>query len=288
MTIRRLVIYHADCVDGFTAAWVAWTVYGTQAEYIPAHYGDDPPDVVGKDVLIVDFSYRLGCLESMCREANGVFLIDHHKTAAQELEPWLSGNTDAPMNMGLLFDMDRSGAGLAWDELVKEPRPKLVDYVEDRDLWRWRLECSREISALIGSYEFSFERWEQLSIYLEGSELRERAIDEGAAILRTADRHVANMVEKAGSAVVGGTVVPFINTTSLTSEILGKLAERAAFACGWFQRADGKFVYSLRSRGDFDVSDVAKSFGGGGHKGAAGFTLDYLLPMEKACYCRSR
>lgn len=36
---------------------------------------------------------------------------------------------------------------------------------------------------------------------------------------------------------------------------------------------DNEYKVSLRSKGDADVSEVAKSFGGGGHRNAAGFTV---------------
>lgn len=42
----------------------------------------------------------------------------------------------------------------------------------------------------------------------------------------------------------------------------------------------GRIRCSLRSRGDFDVAAVARHFGGGGHRNAAGCTLD--MPLEEA------
>lgn len=44
------------------------------------------------------------------------------------------------------------------------------------------------------------------------------------------------------------------------------------------EQKDGKFKFSLRSKGDLDVSTIATFYGGGGHKNAAGFTekLDIL------------
>lgn len=267
----RIVIYHASCADGFTAAWCAWLKYGDDAEYLPAQYGDEPPDVTGKDVLIVDFSYpRAVLLDMELQKPRSLRILDHHKTAQEALR----GLSFAK------FDMNRSGAGLAWDELHGLPRPVLVDYVEDRDLWRWKLSASREVSAWLGSFDFDFDTWNDLHDQLSIPGNFQGIVQSGSAILRSADRHAAHMCKQAGRAVVGGYFVPFINTTSLTSEIVGKLAEEATFACGWFQRSDGKFVYSLRSRDGFDVSVIAKQYGGGGHPGAAGFTLDRLIPVE--------
>lgn len=63
--------------------------------------------------------------------------------------------------------------------------------------------------------------------------------------------------------------------TPCSSELVGKLAEGPVpFAVGWFQRGDGKYAYSLRSRGEYDVSKLAVRYGGGGHRNAAGFQSD--------------
>ena len=51
----------------------------------------------------------------------------------------------------------------------------------------------------------------------------------------------------------------------------------------WFRHRDGNYIYSLRSRADsgIDVSAIAKKYGGGGHKNAAGFKLEYLILDER-------
>ena len=81
--MNPLVIYHGGCPDGFCAAWVAHRCYvenGQTPELYAARYGDDPPDVVGREVLIVDFSYPRNVLESMAQQAKSIRLFDHHKT----------------------------------------------------------------------------------------------------------------------------------------------------------------------------------------------------------------
>ena len=269
--MSKIVIYHANCVDGFTAAWCAWRKFGEGATYLAAQYGDPVPAVTpDDDVVIVDFSYPRAELIKLYQSVNSLLVLDHHKTAQADCE-------------GLefcRFDMHRSGAGIAWDELHPHSvRPKLVDYVEDRDLWRWRLESSREISAWISSWKRDgFSAWELLAHDLAAK--FNSCKQQGAAILRALDGYVESLSDKGMLCGIGGHVVPVINTTHAASELVGKMAEAHAFAAGWFQRQDGKFVYSLRSRGDFDVSEVAKQFGGGGHKHAAGFTV-YALIHER-------
>jgi oligoribonuclease NrnB/cAMP/cGMP phosphodiesterase (DHH superfamily) len=256
------VIYHHNCIDGFTAAWCAWKVYGDSATYIPAQYNEPAPDVTGDDVLIVDFSYARSTLLAMRESAKSLRVLDHHKTAEEDLR-------------GLdfcLFDMNRSGAGIAWDELHGSKRPKLVNYVEDRDLWRWKLPESKSVNAWIGSWDFAFKDW---SVVAEDLDLDPSGVrSAGDAILRKDHRYVQSMCREARLIEFAGHVVPVVNAPYVnTSELVGALAENQAFAVGWFQRHDGKYQYSLRSRGDFDVAKLAESFGGGGHRNAAGFTV---------------
>src|SRR3990167_9339886 len=102
--MSTIVIYHSNCFDGFGAAWVLRGVY-PDATFIPATYGDAPPDVTGQDVVIVDFSYPRDVLLAMRQSSRSLVVADHHKTAQANCE-------------GLdfcHFDMNRSGAGLAWD-----------------------------------------------------------------------------------------------------------------------------------------------------------------------------
>lgn len=269
MDRKQLVIYHGSCIDGFTAAWCAWRKFGDSAEYVPGIYGQPPPDVTWRDVLIVDYSYPRAVLLEMKERAASLRVLDHHKTAEADL---------AGLDF-CLFDVNRSGAGIAWDELhPSETRPELVDYVEDRDLWRWKLSGSREVNAYIGSVEQTFEAWEKL--YDECEYLQYEVIAGGKAILRGIDRYCSEMSKQARWVDFAGHTVPVVNAPYInTSELVGYLAERRpeSFAVGWFQRGDGKYQYSLRSRGDFDVSEVAKQFGGGGHKNAAGFTSVELV-----------
>lgn len=260
---RPLVIYHANCIDGFTSAWVAWLKYGIEADYFPASYGDVPPDVTDREVLIVDFSYPREVMVSMAESAKSIRVIDHHKTAQAALEglAWAT------------FDMERSGAGLTWDELFPgKDRPWLVDYVEDRDLWRFKLGASKEINAWIGACRRDyFTDWGNL--FAEGPTV---ACAKGAAVLQFVDRYVHEMAAQAKWVVFEGERVPIVNAPYINiSELVGHLAESAPFAVGWFQRGDGLYAYSLRSRGKegVDVSEIAKRFGGGGHRNSAGFVL---------------
>jgi hypothetical protein len=220
--MKKLVIYHANCADGFTAAWVAWLRNGDCAEYLPAQHGDDPPDVTGRDVLIVDFSYPRATLLEMKAKAASLLVIDHHKTAQTELE-------------GLdfcIFDMTTCGAILTWFRLQLLPNrvPLLISYVNDRDLWKWELPQSREINAYIATIPKEFERWSLLE--REIADGFQGTVSLGKVALSVVEQYVETQKSRAGRATIGGHEIPCINTTFAVSELVGALAEGQPFAAG--------------------------------------------------------
>lgn len=280
MIDKPLVIYHGNCPDGFTAAWCAYDKFDGDCDFVPASYGQEPPDVGGRRVYILDFSYKRPVMRQILSQAHSVVVLDHHKTAQAELDgiidefcmrPDLIANPRGSHLPVVWFDMDKSGARLAWEHFSPgEPVPWLVEYVEDRDLWRWALPKSREVNAALGSYPRTFDQWDRLAA--SGPEVMHRLIGEGEAILRYQDQLVDSICRGAREVEMDGCKILAANTSVLFSEVAGKLSEGRPFGAAWFERADGKTQWSLRSRNDGnDVSEVARRRGGGGHRNAAGF-----------------
>ena len=79
------VIYHANCTDGFGSAYSAWKLLGNRAEYHACSHGQKPPDVKGKTVAILDFSFNNKTTKKMIKDAKALIVIDHHKSAVVEL-----------------------------------------------------------------------------------------------------------------------------------------------------------------------------------------------------------
>lgn len=298
---RPLCIYHGNCADGFTAAWAVWKAI-PDCEFVPGVYGQEPPDVTGRDVtgrdvIMVDFSYKRPVINAMAKAARSILILDHHKTAAQELDGFPSpslGNRwvdhlleadagnyyiddDAPDNVAVIFDMDRSGAQIAWDFFHPgAPRPKLVDYVADRDLWRFALPESREIAAWLFSLDYDFSTWDSATTRLERLWGRDAAVREGAAIERKHHKDIAELLKVTHRRmVIGGMRVLVANMPyTMASDAAGLLAAGEPFAATYFDRGDGQRQFSLRSDDEgLDVSIIAKLYGGGGHQHAAGFQV---------------
>lgn len=272
---KKLCIYHANCVDGFTAWWAVSLKYGEEVEGVAATYGERPPQVAGREVIIVDFSYPREVLEQMCREAVSVMVIDHHKTAIEGLAGL------AMPNLTMILDEKRSGAMLTWlhffPQKVKNgsfyaDAPLLVQYVEDRDLWKWQKKFSKEYNALIGSYEMTLGNWDQLNARLQDTRRNLRNIGEGTAILTDQGKKVKVVVRTAWRMEIGGHDVPVANCPAfMASDVANELSKGELFAATYWDTA-GWRNWSLRSQKEgMDVATVAEGLGGGGHKHAAGF-----------------
>lgn len=275
---KPLCIYHGNCADGFGAAWVVRRYFNREVDFHHGVYGQEPPDVAGREVIMVDFSYKRPVLERMAMSAKMILILDHHKTAAEDLAGYrrpIWGAQNMSEGIWAEFDMDRSGAGLTWDFFYPgKPRPKLLDHIEDRDLWRFALPRTRAIQAAVFSFPYEWDAWDAL---MESGEedLRDLAM-EGEAIDRKMLKDIAELLGVATrEMVIGGHKVPVVNLPyTMASEAAGKLAQDAPFAAAYFDRADAR-VFSLRSRGagGLDVSTIAKGYGGGGHRNAAGFQM---------------
>jgi oligoribonuclease NrnB/cAMP/cGMP phosphodiesterase (DHH superfamily) len=267
----RLVLYHAFCTDGFGAAWAAWKRLGNLASYVPVQHGVPPPPIpAGSQVYILDFAYARAEIEAIRERASSVMVIDHHRTAEEELR-----GLDC-----VLFDNGKSAAVLSWEFFhPEEPVPDLLRYVMDRDLWLHQLPRSREVFAGLSSYPMDFEVWSALDV--------EKLAEEGTIVLRYQKELVSTVCANARMESLAGHRVPVVNAPLLGSEVGEELLKRypeAPFVAIYFDRGDGKRQWSLRSREDFDVSEVARLFQNGGHRQAAGFESDIgrgVMPKPK-------
>lgn len=294
-----LCIYHAGCLDGFTAAWCVWRAY-PNAEFHPGVYNEPPPDVTGKRVVLVDFSYPYVTIMEMARAAQSIIILDHHATAKSALatfkEPPLDLEMDGRVLKGWLpnegvwakFDMNKSGARLAMEHFVSDDllRNPLVHYVEDRDLWRFSSEDTKAICAYLFTQDFSFNNWDSLNAKLRDPETRSQIIETGSTLLEKHDKDVRKLVEmcaREARIYVGSALyqVPIASIPPMYASDAGNLMCQSSPFSATYYDTESYRVFSLRSAAGHgeDVSEIAKYFGGGGHKNAAGFkvTRDHYL-----------
>lgn len=294
---RPLVITHKDCPDGWCAEWLFRRHFGDRADYLACKHGDPVPIQAAMDrprVYVADFSWPLQQMVELAEACGGrMIVLDHHASAESVLFnlcfslPGRFGEVP-----GVIFNLAHSGAYLVWrylkdagatDEVFADGNPPLiVQYVQDRDLWRWELPGSQEINAALSSYPRVAAVWYALHEQLKDQGGYWELFPQGAAILRKQDQEVDAACRRAVEMTVAGHRVLVANTTVHHSEIGERLAAGRAFSATYYDDLPrGLRVWSLRSRGDgIDVSAVAKRFAGGGHRQAAGFQQSLTEPLS--------
>jgi hypothetical protein len=277
-----IVLYHKECPDGVCSAWAVWRTH-PEALYVACRAGERPKCSFAKErVLYVDLSPGPDYVDELCARAAAVLVLDHHATAA-----WIK--TDQRFE-GSIVDMERAGCQLAWDYYNPgQARPWFVNYVADRDLWTWALPDSKAVNTALFECGHLNSVWSvsQLHAAQEKGTSAEDFRLQGDALLRIREKKVDAEVDRATRClfISGDDVFP-IWLSSCPPDLRSEVGN-ALMACVFKDGSSPEFaaIYSydfaqdawsisLRSNNEHaDVSEIAKSFGGGGHRNAAGFTL---------------
>ena len=268
--LKKLCIYHGNCLDGFGAAWAVRNALAENVEFYKGIHQQSPPDVNGLDVFLVDFSYKKEVLKNMLKTASSITILDHHISAEKDLSDLLKSG-----EIRGLFNMNKSGAMLAWQWFnPHQQAPKLIAHIQDRDLWQFKLEGTREIHAALSSYPFDFELWDKL-MASNDDELKTLKRD-GKAIERRLQKDVKELIASGvRRMVIAGYDVPVLNASAAYVSDAGHIMSIGEpFAACYWDHPHGR-SFSLRSSKDgIDVAEVARKYAGGGHEKAAGFTVD--------------
>lgn len=277
--MKPLVIYHANCTDGFGAAYAAWKKFGDDAEYVPMHYNRDlTASVEGRDVYILDFSFQKHILREMAKSAKSVLMLDHHLSALKDFG-WQDHKRVAyeDGSLKIVFDQNRSGALLAWEHFhPNQAVPRVIANIDDRDRWAFALANSEAVHAgLQAEKPWSFTQWDTA---IADSEYPKLVIN-GNRVLKVFDQQIKDSMRHAVPCVINVKGKYWIGKAVNAGVHQSELGNRIAKDCGtfalmWWVNADGLIGCSLRSVGNVDVSVLASVFGGGGHKNSAGFTTD--------------
>lgn len=279
MERRPIVFYHAKCMDGFTAAYVAWERYKDTADYHALDYKDVIPlDLItNRPVYMLDMCLtedRMRMIADVSKHP--VLVLDHH-IGMQETFLKLKAEKIVYGS----FDLQFSGAGLTWNWFNgPEPAPWLIRAVEDRDLWKFNIADTKSVLKYVAAHDFDFETWYNIACLLEDPANRRDFAASGNAILQYQNKVLRDACRnKVIKKRIAGIEVPCLNMEySMVSDAGHMLAQNAPFAAIYNDEPAGR-RYSLRSNKNNgeDVCKIAKMYGGGGHKNASGF----LVPWDK-------
>lgn len=293
------IIHHGGCPDGTAAAWAIWSRLRAvspdiEVQLIPASYdmplpewGDPGPDgeVYGPDeVYVVDFSWPVEDMIKLSQRCGWLCHLDHHQTAIDDMAAHADEVAAKAIPYYRQLDPTKSGAVLAWEFAhVGEPVPPLLQYVQDRDLWRWELPRSRQVGSLILTLSPNVEDWDHYAGLSLGDLLTQAdgAYDFEQAAVRSALKGARWCTMVAPDGEIREFPI-FPSPYILGSTGCEQLMEIAGSdMAGYFiDRNDGQVQFGFRSRNGVTVHDWAKKFGGGGHPQASGCTLPTYAPVH--------
>jgi len=285
---KLLCIYHHNCLDGFSAAWVIRKAIGeNNVEFHKGIRNQDPPDVTGRSVVLVDFSYSRAMIIHMAKQAKHILILDHHKSTAKSLQNFPDQRLpDLPGNVEVIVNSAKSGCMVTWNYYFPNiAPPRLLRHVQDHDLYTFDLLGTGEIVAALASFPYTFEVWDKFMHVGEQTVNLNNLQIEGNAIIRKENKDIAEFT-KVGiqKMMVLGYMVPSMNIPYFWASKVGNaLAVGNPFAVTWYKSSEGVH-YSLRSdKNGLDVSEIAEELGGGGHKHAAGFFVknSFIIRIDK-------
>jgi oligoribonuclease NrnB/cAMP/cGMP phosphodiesterase (DHH superfamily) len=275
------IIYHYPCVDGFGSAFSAWLYFSTlfpdrNIIYHKAKIGSMPPeDILGRNVLICDFSYKKIYLDEMIKKTNNILILDHHKTSKQDLQ-------DIPEKYKI-FDMSQSGAMLTWKYFFPDVEPPmLIKYIQDNDIWTKKMENTEYFYSWFYTLPFEFEVYNK---YLNNELLLKDMQEYGSKFNILNEYYVNESVNKACIKFMNikGNyyLIAYTNASICKSEIGNQLITKYPlidFASVYsISDYNDSTAFSLRSTNNHvDVSEISRLMGGGGHRNASGVYLPYI------------
>ncbi len=264
-----VVLYHNNCSDGFGGAWVAKRKFGDKADYIGVfHHNPPPEDLINKNVYIIDFAYDSEETKKILEEAKSLTILDHHITAKKVVE-------SVPNHV---YDTNHSGAVIAWKYFFPDEKiPIFLKYIEDGDLWRFKLRDSREFFSLLLTMPLDFKKWDELVEDFEDEKKRKVHINHGKMLFEYQQKVIRDLLQEAEEVTLDGQSALAVNSSTLRSQ-LGNSLVKEGYDIGiiWYHTGRGIIKVSLRSdkEGGVDVGKIAEKYGGGGHKSSAAFIIN--------------
>lgn len=275
-----IVFYHGECPDGFSAAWAAWKKLGDTAQYVALTYRMKPfEDLQGKEIYFLDFSYEADIFKKLVANNISVTVIDHHASRVEDIKHATK----------FVYDNNHSGAVLSWNYFHPDEKPPVfLKYIEDRDLWNWKLNNSPELLASIDSFDMSFDVWDGLVKDFENLSSLQKHVMVGEAILMYEKKTAERLASESKVLVeFEGYTCYCVNSPHIFASLIATLIidKEKPIGIVWSYVEDGIRVSlrSIKGESGVDVSKLADKHGGGGHQSSAGFTLpkDFKFPWKE-------
>jgi oligoribonuclease NrnB/cAMP/cGMP phosphodiesterase (DHH superfamily) len=279
------IFFHTDD-DGRSSAAILDLYLAEEPVFHPINYNHEFPfeEIKKKDkVFIVDFSLQKdGDWEKLMKITKNIVWIDHHQSAIEKTEGTPVEELEGIREVG------RSGCELTWEYCFKEDvLPEIIHRVGRFDVWDMEAYGEEETEAfmcglMLYDTDPTSENWEK---WIEQPELIDEIIDKGYIAKAYRDKFNSDYLESFGfEATLDGYSAYCCNTARTGSLVFNSINKKDYDILVIFVWDGEKWNFSVFSVKDkIDCSKICEKYGGGGHKGAAGFKIDSLekLPFKK-------
>ena len=263
---------------------------------------DECGGVYPETVFVVDYSFKtqeeMEELYDMMEHGSQVFWFDHHQSSVNLLEQIKDTKfKEYARDHTLVYDVniDHCGTYITWKNLFPDKKvPEAIDLINDWDLWIHKDDNSRYLNNAFYSAldpeedENSLrnlwsKRWEDLFGTCE-VDYPDRArlylyISQGKAIAQYKAQTYKNWFRTYGYVTEFEGHECVCMNWKVNSEVFSDWYDQYPLHLIWC--FDGStYTYSIYTdyeKTGIDCSKIAEKYGGGGHKGAAGFTSKELL-----------
>ena len=274
MLTKPIIVYHTKtqstiCYDGFCAAMLYWREYGDDADYVPIMYHQSLPIEMfaGRDVVFVDFSFNVDTMDAINEVANSLIMFDHHMPKA----PTFEGREYAH------FGKAECASVMVHAHLCPgEDMPIMIGLIDDADRNLNMHEDMLPFVIALSTEEQTFKHWAKLIDSLESPGVYSEFLVRGRLLQGYEDAKIDLLVKDSFPLKLCGIDGLAVNGNKFFAHrVATKLSEYSkTFGAVFYLRADGNVEVSLRRLDpDIDVEKIAASFSGGGHPGAASFSV---------------
>lgn len=283
-----MIVFHHNDPDGRCAAAIVLAFHQTEGyhgeiDFVELNHHTNDFRTIEKDelVYIVDYSFPPDIMNKILKVTSNVVLIDHHKTTQQRIEEYVG-----EFEMWCEFDGSNSGCMLAWDYFFGyEEIPWAVRLISDYDAWVHAMKPDSTFFVMgLGLFDCRPESKVWHDLLLVPEEQAEYTCDDIIQSGRTCVEFRDNLAKAACDEFgfeteYDGCRCFAIYCTALRSSLFFGDRINQYDMCIMIVPHKNGCTLRFYSNGEVDVSEIAKKYGGGGHKGAGGCTLD-RIPSE--------
>jgi oligoribonuclease NrnB/cAMP/cGMP phosphodiesterase (DHH superfamily) len=314
--MKTVCIYHSVDLDGWMSAAIVKHWFNQQEvpnkegedcntiDFIGYNYGQPIPDLSEYDsVIMCDISFPKEELLKLNTPTDRLTWIDHHASALREF--YDSFNTIEATNKFFkgLRSSKFAACELTWKYFFpNEPMPEIIRLLGRYDCFGHKgtdeeqkvLEFQYGARGVISNYEEAYNHL-NVDIYSD-YDVVNVLLKEGKAIYKYLCTE-AKQIYKDGFSIILKLIlkdkehidyVPYkficFNKAGFNPVNFGINYHADGYdgVASFNRRSDGTWTFNLRNdNGKVDCSIIAKQFGGGGHKGAAGFIIKDLKTLHE-------